>query len=134
MKMIKNFVVVDFEGFHLPNRGFLIKEFAYIDVQTNESMCYFFKSPPIQTLKESEFKVVNWLTKHIHKINWRFGTIDFKNFQDIVNYLDRKENTIFLIKGQEKSDYFAQFSKHKVINIESFGCPAFQFLPFPPQI
>jgi hypothetical protein len=129
-----NYIVIDFEGYKLPKRQFIVKEFAYINTATNESMCYFFKSPSIHKLKESELKVVNWLTKHIHKINRYFGTIDFKQFQDIINYLADKDDTIFLIKGQEKSDFISNFTQRQVINIESLCCPPFQFLPYPKQI
>jgi hypothetical protein len=132
--MSEYYIVIDFEGFKLPNHGFIIIEFAYVDVQSNESMCYYFKSPSIHAFKESEIKVCTWLTKHIDKINWNIGEIDFKDFTNIINYLTSRENTTFLIKGKEKTDFINQLTQRHVINIESFGCPKFQNLQYPRQL
>ena len=60
-------VIIDFEGFLLNQHHFIVKEFAFYNLTTNERMCYFFQSSKLY-LNESQTRVVNWLTKNIHGI------------------------------------------------------------------
>ena len=126
-------VIVDFEGFQLPNRKFIVKELAFFNSDNNERMCYFFKSPKTFRLNQSERRVINWLIKNIHGIEWDYGMTDFHYLTHILNNLTEDCNTILYVKGEEKKCIFEQLTnfKTKIFNLESIGCPKFQDLYYP---
>ena len=125
---MSNTIIVDFEGFKLVNKDFIIKEFAYVNTKTGESMCYFFDSPSDYKYSEAELKVLVWLTKHFHKIDLDFGQTRFQHLKTIFNTLSATSDTIFLAKGIEKCKFLIQITGRKVHNLEDYGCPKFEYL------
>ena len=128
-------VIIDFEGFLLANRQVVVKEFAYYNLSTDERMCYFFQSPKL-FLDESQIRVVNWLTRNIHGIEWNYGSTDFDYIYKIIHNITRIKNTIIYVKGEDKKRFIGQICRNqkRVINLETIGCPKFQDLYYPQNL
>jgi hypothetical protein len=126
-------LIVDFEGFKLPHRSFIIKEFAYLNLDNNERMCYFFKAPDSLQLTQSERRIVSWITKNIHNIEWDYGATDFYYLDKLLNHLTVDSHAIFYVKGDEKKQILEKLTNFqtKIVDLESLGCPKFQDLFYP---
>jgi hypothetical protein len=128
-------VIIDFEGFLLNQHHFIVKEFAFYNLTTNERMCYFFQSPKLY-LNESQTRVVIWLTKNIHGIEWNYGSTEFDYIYKIIHRITRIANTVIYVKGEDKKRYITELcgNKKKVVNLETIGCPKFEHLYYPQNL
>ena len=87
-------IIVDMEGFKLTTGQFIVKEFAYVNTNNGQSMCYYIKEPAsYYKYTESKGKIIKWLTKHFHKINLDFGFTKFEDIKIIFNSLCCSVNT-----------------------------------------
>ena len=125
-------IIVGMEGFKLTNGQFIVKEFAYVNTNNGQSMCYFIIAPAsYYKYTESEGKIINWLTKHFHKINLDFGFTKFEDIKIIFNSLSNTSDTLFLVKGKDKCTFLSTLTGKKILNLEDYGCPKFEHLSYP---
>ena len=126
-------IVIEFEGFKLSqNHLYLIKELAYVNTFTGESMSYFFK--PKKDIKVStnvDEKLMNWIRDNYHGIDYNYGNVCFSEINHIFNMLSVSSRIVFLIKGQEKCDLLSFLTGRKFVNLEKLDCPVFEHLPYP---
>jgi len=89
----------------------MIKELAYVNTKTGESMCYFMNEPVL---------VKNKLIQ-----------LDNNNIITIFDYLAKTSENIFLIRGKRQLNILTNLTGRKFHNLEDYGCPEFDSLPFP---
>ena len=68
--------------------------------------------------KNYDKKIFHFVCKKLNHIPDCIGNV---NFQEFVEFLAQNDQQ-FYAKGLVKCNYFSQFTKHKVINLEDFKC------------
>lgn len=118
--MMKQYLVVDLQGFKDYKNDFIVKEFA---LANNEYTKMFLVKPPFaySELTPVEKKHVNWIEKN-RGIFWREGFIDMHEFKKVIKpYL---QNCEIFVKGSEKIQWVKDICKEcNVTNVEEMGCP-----------
>ena len=69
----------------------------------------------------------SWLTKNLHGISWSSGYKKYTEFEKTLKNLEATE-TEFFAKGYEKCKILSKFLETKIINLDDYSCPKFQFL------
>src|SRR5271154_2840065 len=115
---------LDFEGFHLPEHGFIIKEIAILN-KDNKDLCYnyFIKGP--KSLNFSDLDRTIQFQYQRHQLRYDFGDYEFNEaMMDIARKL--KCDTVY-IKGNEKYKFISNmFLSPKFVDLENV--PAFKYL------
>lgn len=110
--MNNNIYISDIQGYRL-NRGyFIVKEFSFLE-NGNVIRHYIFKPPFSKFLLNFEDnRIVNYLSKNYHGLEWRFGFTPYKFVKKILfdNFSSNNNNDkkIIYVKGNEKVDWFYQ--------------------------
>jgi hypothetical protein len=115
--------LLDFEGFHFPNWGFVIKEIAILNMDDKDQCFnYFIKGPKCTSIGGT--KSFNFQLKR-HNLCWEFGDYDFVEAMiDIARKL--RDGTVYM-KGREKFNYLSpMFVSARFIELE--GIPSFKCL------
>ncbi len=92
----------------------IVQEYAAVSLDNNFSYHDFVKLP-----KNYDKKIFHFVCKKLNHIPDCIGNV---NFQEFVEFLAQDDQQ-FYAKGLVKCNYFSQFTKHKVINLEDFKCP-----------
>ena len=95
--------LLDFEGFHCPDWGFVIKEIAILNMNDNDQCYnYFIRGPKYTYI--GGLKSFNFQLKR-HNLSCGFGDYDFiEAMVDIA--LKLRDGTVY-IKGSEKFNYIS---------------------------
>ena len=114
---------LDFEGFHFPGRGFIIKEIAILN-KTDKDQCYTYFITGPKTIHMCNGATFNFQYKR-HHLLWEFGDYEFvEAMMDVARWL--KDSTVYM-KGREKFDFIrGMFPLVKFIELD--GIPAFKYL------
>lgn len=122
-------VVVDFEGFHSKNIGYIIKELALCAKDYSDLIHLL---PPISfhKLSTEEKKNFSWITKYLHGIHWNSGTYPYVYLPQLVLSLNlRHPKAKFFAKGKEKCQTLSRIFQRDVVNLEELSCPKIEHLP-----
>ena len=80
---------LDFEGYHFPNIGFIIKEIAILSADGDRCYNYFIKGP--KSISIDKCRTYNYQFDR-HKLRWEFGDYEFmETMMDVAQKL-RREN------------------------------------------
>ena len=125
-------VVIDFEGFHISNHPFVVKELSVRGLHFHDTILL---KPPYAAnfIPSNTQKVYSWLTKNIHGLSWESGIYDYSFlFSFFLSLKIRFPNIIVYAKGFEKCAYLRCFFV-QVIDLESFNCPSANRLNYIPS-
>jgi hypothetical protein len=113
-------IVIDFEGFQISKNKYIIKEIAFFNCETGQTMNYFIKSFYFSTKKN-----IHWVVKNFHNIPINFGSVKLTYFKNIINsFTDSK----FFSKGSEKTIFLSTIFGVEFINLETLGCPKYSHI------
>ena len=94
-------IVIEFEGFKLSqNHFYKIKELAYVNTFSGESMSYLFM-PKKDIKKSTKFdeKMMNWIRDNYHGIDYNYGNVCSSEINHIFNMLSVSSRIVFFLKG-----------------------------------
>jgi hypothetical protein len=113
---------LDFEGYHFPNVGFIIKEIAILSGDGDRCYNYFITGPKFY--HNDKYKTYNFQFDR-HRLKWEFGDYEFyEAMMDIAQKL-RCDNVF--IKGNEKYKFISSMFPSPTF-IELAHIPAFKYL------
>ena len=113
---------LDFEGFQLPNDGFIVKEIAILSSDGDRCYNYFIRGPKSITIDSGA--TYNYQYDR-HKLKWEWGDYEFDEaMQDIENKIGF--DTVY-VKGLEKCKFISLLLP-KASYIELQYVPAFKHL------
>ena len=120
--------VVEFEGFQLSVRNFIIKELAFYVIGYDYHGCWSFLPPfPRKKLSVKNKKTTAWLTRHCHGLHWESGELPYSSLDLILTSLFASYNTIYT-KGLEKTNFLEKKTGRKVLHLNDIHCPKVNFL------
>lgn len=111
------FVIIDLQGFSTGKGRFTPKELASYD--NFHQVSHYVFAPPFKYsfLPKKYMRQVDWVTDNHHCINWTAGFVARREFANIVDYLTRNVDSVF-VKGREKAEYLRRFTNKEVIELE----------------
>ena len=101
---------IDFEDFHFPNIGFIIKEIAILSGDGDRCYNYFIKGPTSVSIDHC--KTYNYQFDR-HMLRWEFGDYEFE--EAMMDIASKLKYDIVYIKGNEKFKFISSM----------FPCPNF---------
>lgn len=121
--------VIDFEGFQLPSGRFVVKELAFYAVKANHMWGVWNFQPPspfeeLPLLQRNQF---SWVTRNIHLMDWREGSLPYSKLQSIISLLFEVFPIIY-VKGIQKQHFLEVLTSRKCYNLEDFNCPKIEHL------
>ena len=114
---------LDFDGYHFPGVGFVIKEIAILNTfDVDKCNNYFITGP--RSVSIDDYKTLDYQYQ-MHKLRWEFGDYEFNEaMMDIARKL--RSDTVF-ITGNEKFKFISNlFPSPNFVEIEHM--PAFKNL------
>lgn len=110
-------------NFFKVNRQWIVKELAFIVLETGESGVFTFKPPyPFKKLSDDDKRQCRWISHNICDLRWDDGERPYSTRREIFDLILGKASTFFT-KGLEKSVELSAILGVTVTNIEDFGCP-----------
>lgn len=110
------------------NGRHILKELAYIIVETGESSVYAFRPPfPYHELSLLDRRQCAWISRSICGLDWNEGDYAITDLDFIIPSILSKAGS-FYTKGVEKSSFLSELFGVNIVNIESLGCPKFSRL------
>lgn len=101
--------IVDIQGFKRSSDLFVLKEFAYVEVdQDSEARVIIFK-PPVKWKKllKEEQRTNLWLSENHHGIKWESGWADYDDHRTIIQN-NLKGFSKILVKGLDKKKFLRE--------------------------
>lgn len=124
-------VVIDFQGFQLAPHSFVVKEFAFYDVQYDFHGRWSFQPPHSwEKLSSRKQKTYEWVIRNVHGMSWESGDLPYGLFRRIMMFLFASYHTIY-VKGLEKVKFLQKFSQSNIIDLNDMKCPKIQNLRIP---
>ena len=120
---LSNFVVIEFEGFHLNSPGLVVKELSICSENSLDTI--FFKPPCKQdNLSLADQNTIVWLSKSLHGLSWEEGYYDYNDRFSIYKSISlRYPRAQFYAKGADKCKRLGDLLEINVTNLEDVGCP-----------
>ena len=120
---LSNFVVIDFEGYHLNSAGLVIKELSICSEKALDTI--FFKPPcKRDNLSSADQNTIVWLSKSLHGISWEDGYYEYSDRFSIFQSIGlRYPRAQFYAKGEDKCKRLGDLLQLNVRNLEDIGCP-----------
>ena len=120
---LSNFVVIEFEGFHLNSPGLVVKELSICSENSLDTI--FFKPPCKQdNLSSADQNTIVWLSKSLHGLSWEEGYYDYNDRFSIYKSISlRYPRAQFYAKGADKCKRLGDLLEINVTNLEDVGCP-----------
>src|SRR5271154_2996738 len=112
---------LDFEGYHFPGLGFIIKEIAIVN-NDDKDQCYnyFIRGP--KNISMYDGAALNFQFKR-HHLSWEFGDYEFA--EAMMDVARKFKDSMVCIKGKKKFDFIRHmFPSPKFIELD--GIPAFK--------
>ena len=115
--------IVDIQGFHLPNYGFIMKEIAILSDQHMHHWIFLLPTFIKEINRCDEWKI-EWTSRYYHQIPWKTG---FEKYEDAKKLIETAlENTdIIYVKGVQKGEWLKNILNNnnlKIKNIEEYDC------------
>lgn len=121
------FIVVDFQGFPLPDKSFAIKELAIVDVTSNFETQYLAKPPcPLSNFCDRHCNTIRYVHQNIHGIPWKAGYMELADVECELKIAVLAANKVY-IKGLDRLNFVLMLTScnpHKLIDLDQFeGIP-----------
>lgn len=118
-------VIVDVQGFKTDSNQFIVKEMAM--QYGSKMLVLLFKPPaPFYSLSVTERRQVGWIERN-RGVYWNEGFIPYKDHKHVIKVLLENKDCIYT-KGKEKvswiKEMLAEFSNHRIYNLEDWNCPS----------
>lgn len=133
-------LIIDFDGFFV-NKKFYVREMGFYSLTKNVCGSYRFKlNHLVKKLTDKDWKCIRYCSKYIHGLSFRKlpGEQDIFNLNFLtalvrIEYEQSKRQNKFLVafKGGHVEKDLLQKMGYPYVNLENFGCPKFDFLPWP---
>lgn len=123
--------VVDFEGFHLAPRRFIVKELAYCDIRDPAVYeCWSFQPPhAFERLHRKKQLTYSWISRNLHGYRWEDGELPYAKLREIFLSIFNKYSKIY-VKGLEKTKFVEYLSGKTCFNLDDANCPKISDLSF----
>uniref|UniRef100_A0ABD2X5W7 Uncharacterized protein n=1 Tax=Trichogramma kaykai TaxID=54128 RepID=A0ABD2X5W7_9HYME len=124
-----NVYLLDMQGFRAESK-FIIKELAIIPLYNgNIPKLYLLKAPHgFEKYSPKNNERNRWLERHYHRLKWNHGVVSYDKLGDILKKVLRNAYSVY-VKGIEKISWLRAYDiTHKIIDLESLGCPALKTL------
>lgn len=122
--------VIEFEGFQLSPRRYIVKELAVCAVHDN-TFCgrWTFQPPhPFDQLNRKKQLSYAWLSRNMHHMDWTFGELPYSSLYSILVPVFEMFPHIY-VKGLEKAKFLEFLSGRPIYNLDDFKCPRVHQLP-----
>ena len=108
--------IIELQAFRGNKGEFIIKELAFMDLNTNVINHFLFKAPfPFSTLGKRAAKTNRWLMKNFHHITWNEGFIEYSELDTIMIHYCRQYQSAYT-SGLEKSKWIERYMSGKCVN------------------
>lgn len=132
-----NIFIVDFQGFGVFNKDFILKELAILN---NGYHHHFIVTPPcnLSVLPLSLKKQAYWLYNNYHSLSWNGGSINFTEVKTSLR--NNIRNGTVYVKGVEKAQWLREILNNENVEVKNvedfFSCPNLKELKriYPDQI
>lgn len=118
----KNDCIVDIQGFHLPNYGFIMKEVAILG---DSHMHHWIFLPPtyMKDFNECDMRQIQWASKYYHQIPWKTGFEKYEDAKKLIEEALEKTDVIY-VKGIQKCGWLKNYVNNniEIRNIEDYDC------------
>ena len=113
--------IIELQAFRGNKGEFIIKELAFMDLDTNAINHFLFKPPfPFSMLRKGAAKTNRWLMKHFHHIAWNEGFVDYNELDTIMFHYCRQYQLAYT-SGLEKSKWIERYMPGKCVNHYPLG-------------
>ncbi|XP_044007507.1 uncharacterized protein LOC122852021 [Aphidius gifuensis] len=114
-------LIVDIQGFKQPHNAFVLKEFAAINVQNNETHCFVFKPPNTWNHLPAKYKSINlWLIRNWHGLSWECGDVSYNDIKLIISNVLESACYIY-VKGDEKKKWLDEITDNSKVIIDLYS-------------
>lgn len=120
-----NFFVVDFQGFGVFNKDFILKELALL---YDGHHYHFIVTPPcnLNQLPITLKRQAHWLYKNYHGLSWNGGQIHFKKVKQFLR--NKIQSGTIYVKGTEKANWLRGILNNENVEVKNIedcflNCP-----------
>lgn len=109
--------IIEFQAFRGNADEFIVKELVVLDVVKYIMYTFLFKPPHSFNKLDTKAKITNkWMSKHLHRIKWNEGHVDYESLNNILYYFCSKFDTIYT-RGSEKCKWLQMYTRSRVYDI-----------------
>lgn len=106
--------VVELQAFSDSNDNYIVKELAFLDMNTNAVYYFLFKPPfPFSRLSKKAQRSNKWLMKNYHYITWEEGFTSYKEIDNIMYHFGSKF-TKYYTTGSNKKTWISMYTTKNV--------------------
>jgi len=117
---MKDFIIIDIQGFQFKNNEYIPKELAFYDSEHRIGH-YIFESPYHESVLSSKNRrTANWLIKYHHGIDWNDEFVQGSKFGKIISFLTNTVKFVY-VKGSMKADILKGTTNATVIDMSDEG-------------
>lgn len=132
----KREVVLDMHCYFDNRMKYIVKELSMYDFNYHSTQHWIFKPPKgLCIYVPKARKANNWVRRHLHRIPWDEGDVEYDQLAKILHRITSDFNVIY-VKGGQKIDFIRQQvpDNLSIVNVESMGCPKMNTLLEPLSI